>query len=115
MRLHRELGITQKNAWHLLHRLRMDCEMNLLPFGGPAEVDEAYIGGKVKNRPDSKKLHAGRGTVCKPAMVGAKDRNTGRVRAEIVEDTLAATLASSKKARGAVQESPRTRRGLTWA
>lgn len=54
MRLHRELGITQKAAWFMLHRLREACNSEVEPFNGPVEVDEtstvytdearAYIG-----------------------------------------------------------------------
>ena len=83
MKLHRDLGIAQKNAWHLAHRLRKAFEHKGDFFAGPVEVDETYIGGKEGNKHASKKLHAGRGTVGKTAVVGAKDRQTNRVDAEV--------------------------------
>ncbi|MDE2737967.1 MAG: IS1595 family transposase, partial [Paracoccaceae bacterium] len=52
MRLHRELGIGQKAAWHLLHRIRKAAEKNTPVFGGEVEVDETFIGGKRKNMPN---------------------------------------------------------------
>ena len=47
MKLHRDLGITQKSAWHLAHRIRETWAKHGGLFGGPVEVDETYVGGKV--------------------------------------------------------------------
>ena len=46
MKLHRDLEITQRSAWHLAHRLRQDWGTDEFQFSGPLEVDETYIGGK---------------------------------------------------------------------
>ena len=75
MKLHRELGITQKSAWHLAHRIRQ--AWNLDPeerFWGPVEVDETWFGGKRKNLPKQKRSQLkGRGPVGKTAVVGVKE------------------------------------------
>lgn len=92
MRLHRELGISQKAAWFMLQRLRKAYDLEIGPFAGPIEVDETYMGGKEKNKHASKKLNAGRGAVGKTAVVGAKDRETNQVSARVVEQTDSQTL-----------------------
>ena len=74
MKLHRDLGITQKSAWHMAHRIRECWNAAADKFAGPVEADETYIGGKEGNKHADKKLHAGRGTVGKTAVVGVKDR-----------------------------------------
>ena len=50
MKLHRDLEITQKSAWHLSHRLRKAFENGGPLFTGPVEADETYIGGKCQRR-----------------------------------------------------------------
>ena len=89
MKLHRDLEITQKSAWHLAHRIRKAFDNGKsLPFSGPVEADETYIGGKRKNMPRSKrKAMTGRGAVGKTVVIGAKDRATNQIAARPVAST----------------------------
>ncbi len=98
MKLHRDLKITQKSAWHLAHRIRETWKDETAPpFRGPIEIDEAYFGGIEGNKHQDKKLNAGRGTVGKTAVVGVKDRKTNEVRAAVIPDTTAETLQGFAK------------------
>ena len=96
MKLHRDLEITRKSAWHLAHRLRKALAEGDAPlFLGPVEADETYVGGKRKNMPNRKRKElTGRGTVGKTAVAGVKDRETNRVAARRMEATDASALQS---------------------
>ena len=94
MKLHRDLGIGQKAAWHMGQRIREMWDNQAEKFAGPVEVDETYVGGKETNKHADKKLNAGRGTVGKSVVAGAKDRESGQVSAQVVPDTKKATLHS---------------------
>ena len=73
MRLHRELDITQKAAWHLAHRIRKAMEQGGFSFDGPVEADETYIGGKRKNMHwEQRAKLEGRGAAGKIAVAGIK-------------------------------------------
>lgn len=96
MKLHRDIGVTQKTAWFMLHRIREAwANEGARRFGGPVEVDETFIGGKRKNMSLSKRRamgDAGRGAVGKAVVAGAKDRETNHVSAAVVPATDAVTL-----------------------
>ena len=88
MKLHRDLKVTQKTAWHLAHRLReMWKQDGTDPFHGPVEADEVYIGGKVRTMSNKRrKQFAGKGpSAGKVTVAGVRDRETKRVRAVVID------------------------------
>ena len=96
MKLHRDLKVTQKTAWFMLHRLRQAWaeDFGADPFDGPVEADETYIGGKRKNMSKAKRKElTGRGAVGKAAVVGTKDRESNKVAARHVQRTSSARPA----------------------
>jgi len=95
MKLHRDLNVSQKTAWFMLHRLREAFEHAGPAFDGPVEVDEAYFGGKRKNMSNARRKElegTGRGPVGKTAVVGMKDRETKQVVARVIDRTDGETL-----------------------
>ena len=84
--IHRSIGITQKCAWHMLHRIRLAMQDSGGMLSGEVEVDETFIGGKSRNMHKSKrkeKIH-GRGPQDKAIALGMVERG-GKVRTAAVD------------------------------
>jgi len=86
--LGRALSVTQRTAWFMLHRIRQTMETPAYKrMTGTIEVDETYIGGKGSNMHKWQRrvrFQGGRGMVYKTPVQGARERETGEVRAEVM-------------------------------
>lgn len=92
--LARALGVTQKSAWHMLHRIRLAMQDRpKSKLRGTVEADETFVGGKGKNMHKAKRKAKikGRGTVGKMIVQGVLERG-GRVVAGVVKDSKRRTL-----------------------
>jgi len=93
--LHRALGVTQKTAWFMLHRIRLAMQSNsLVKLGGPDSppvvADETFIGGKARNMHRSKRERMSRnggmqGGSGKAVVMGMLVRG-GQARATVIPD-----------------------------
>ncbi|MCY3505713.1 MAG: IS1595 family transposase [Chloroflexi bacterium] len=93
MKLHRDIDVSQKAAWFMLHRIRESwAAPEAGKFSGPVEVDETFVGGKEANKHESQRARARGGIPDKAPVVGVKDRGTGQVRAKAITDLEAETL-----------------------
>ncbi|MGD1106489.1 MAG: IS1595 family transposase [Terracidiphilus sp.] len=94
----RDIGVTQKSAWFMLHRIREAMKnrsiKKLGPSGKPVEVDECFVGGKMKNMHASKrnKLQLAERGDSKTAVLGMLDRYAREVRVKVIPDVTRATL-----------------------
>lgn len=94
--LARALGVTQKSAWFMLHRIRLAMQTGSFDkLDGEVEVDETYIGGKARNMHASKRkalgYMGGRTAKGKTAVAGVIERG-GQARAQVVPDVTGKTL-----------------------
>jgi hypothetical protein len=88
--IHRSLGVTQKTAWFMLHRIRLVVQApeDTAQLSGVVECDETFVGGKVKNMHKDKKprgISKSRGVAGKTIVLGMLERG-GRVKAQVVAD-----------------------------
>jgi transposase-like protein len=85
--VHRDLGITQKSAWFMDHRIRFALHAGSFEkmLSGEVEADETFIGGKARNMHVSKRARriTGTGTKDKTAVMGILERG-GKVRTSVV-------------------------------
>ena len=87
--LHRALGVTQKSAWFMLHRVRLGMQDKTTggKLSGEVEVDETFIGGKARNmhgEVKARKIQGRRGPEGK-AIVAAVLERGGKVRAKVID------------------------------
>jgi len=96
--IHRALGVTQKSAWFMMHRIRLAMQTGTFrKLGGPGnevESDETFVGGKAKNMHASRRaqfkiaressMTGDANTVNKTAVWGILDREQREVRATVV-------------------------------
>ena len=79
--LHRALGITQKSAWFLGHRIRFALQNGSIEkMSGHCEADETFIGGKARNMHKGKRKAKGTGPVAMTPVMGLLERTTGKRR-----------------------------------
>ncbi len=83
----RDLAVTQKTAWFMLHRIRLAMQDDFFgsKLGGEVEVDETFIGGKARNMhvSERKRRITGTGTKDKTAVMGILERG-GKIRATVI-------------------------------
>jgi transposase-like protein len=84
--IHRDLGVTQKTAWFMLHRIRLAMQdpSDGGKLAGTVEVDETYIGGAARNMHDDRRRKSGikQGGSGKAIVIHALERK-GKVRATV--------------------------------
>src|SRR5436190_15760360 len=93
--LHRSLGVTQKTAWFMLHRIRLAMQSGSIEkFSGRVEADETYIGAKARFMHKNKRTGK-TGMVGKTAVLGLLERGTegaSRVRCKVLKRTRVSDL-----------------------
>jgi transposase-like protein len=99
--IHRGLGVTQKTAWFMLHRIRLAMQdKGFNKLAGEIEVDETFIGGKARNMHKSKRVEKiqGRGADGKEVVFGMVERG-GKVVVDHVETRRKKELQSAIRER----------------
>ena len=104
----RDLGVSQKTAWFMLHRLRLVLKSQSLGFklggeGSEVEVDETFVGGKMKNMHKEKQARVralnvygtAAGVIGKTVVMGMLDRSARQIRAKVVPNVERLTLQNA--------------------
>ena len=93
--IERDLGVTQKTAWFMLHRLRLAMQSGSFEkVAGQFEADETFIGGLARfmHKADRERKIKGTGGAGKAVVMGILDRNTGKVHLKHVPNVQRQTL-----------------------
>jgi transposase-like protein len=95
--LGKAIGVCQKTAWFMLHRIRLAMRTGSFErFSGETEVDETFVGGKLGNKHKWRRAEFQKArkslTHGKTIVVGAKNRETGKVTAKVVNERGVDTL-----------------------
>ena len=98
--IHRDLGVTQKTAWFMLQRVRLAMQDDLTGgmLSGEIEVDESFIGGKIRNMHKARKVKAQKNSQKgdKAIVLGiierASEGKQKRVRATVINDRKAVSI-----------------------
>jgi transposase-like protein len=96
----RDLGVTQKTGWFMLHRIRKAMQRGTFEkFAGEIEADETFIGGLARfMHKDRKAKITGTGGAGKELVMGLLDRETGKVRVKHVANRKRRTLQEEVRA-----------------
>jgi len=96
--IHRAVGVTQKSAWFMNHRIRLSLGMAPEKLSGHVEVDETFIGGKARNMHVAKRQRriTGTGGKDKTAVIGILERG-GKVVTKVVPNRKKKALQSEVK------------------
>jgi transposase-like protein len=95
--IHRALGVTQKSAWFMMHRIRLAMQSGSFKKAGgegfEVEVDETFIGGKARNmhKAERKRKITGTGGKGKAIVFGVLERG-GKVHTQVIADRLSKTV-----------------------
>ena len=99
--LGRAVGLTQKSAWFVLHRIRLAMQTGTFEkLDGTVEIDETFVGGTARNKKNAIRADRARRTKeggvspfeGKQVVIGARHRETGTVHAQVIANRHKSTL-----------------------